>query len=213
MEKHGHQIRFTVARGPLNIASFLMGTTEFLIGLRSEPDKIHQLLEIITCYLTDWLRLQKQSFDTIDGIFILDDIVGFCGQPDFVEFASPYLSRVFNAFPASVRFFHNDADGRVCAPYLPQIGVNLFNFSFLHSLSEMKMWTKNQVVLVGNIPPRDTLALCSPQEIAAQTRLALDSVEDTSRILLSAGGGMPDGVDSQQIRAFIDAVQIGERQI
>lgn len=213
IEKHGHQIRFAVARGPLNIASFLMGTTEFLIGLRTEPEKMHKLLGIITDFLTDWLRLQKQSFETIDGIFILDDIVGFCGEPDFVEFAKPYLTRVFQAFPAAVRFFHNDADGRVCAPHLAHIGVNLFNFSFLHSLAEMKAWTGNQVVLVGNIPPRDTLARCNPQEIAAQTQSALSSVEDTSRILLSAGGGMPDGVDSQQIRAFMDAVQKGKMRI
>ncbi|MDZ7340165.1 MAG: uroporphyrinogen decarboxylase family protein, partial [candidate division KSB1 bacterium] len=30
IEVAGHKIRFAVARGPLNIASFLMGTTEFL---------------------------------------------------------------------------------------------------------------------------------------------------------------------------------------
>ena len=33
IEKEGHKIRFAVARGPLNVASFLSGTTEFLMAL------------------------------------------------------------------------------------------------------------------------------------------------------------------------------------
>ncbi|HQK11655.1 MAG TPA: uroporphyrinogen decarboxylase family protein, partial [Candidatus Marinimicrobia bacterium] len=33
IENAGHKIRFAVARGPLNIASFLMGTTEFLMAM------------------------------------------------------------------------------------------------------------------------------------------------------------------------------------
>ena len=38
IEEEGHQIKFAVARGPLNIASFLMGTTEFLMALNDEPE-------------------------------------------------------------------------------------------------------------------------------------------------------------------------------
>ena len=39
IEKAGHKIRFAVARGPLNIASFLMGTTEFLMALKTDPEQ------------------------------------------------------------------------------------------------------------------------------------------------------------------------------
>ena len=40
-----HQVRFAVARGPLNIASFLMGTTEFMMALALDPDGSHKLLQ------------------------------------------------------------------------------------------------------------------------------------------------------------------------
>ena len=36
----GHEIKFAVARGPLNIASFLMGTTELMMAMMEEPEKI-----------------------------------------------------------------------------------------------------------------------------------------------------------------------------
>lgn len=207
IEQMGHAIRFAVARGPLNIASFLMGTTEFLIGTRTDPDKIHTLLRMITDYTIQWLKVQKAAFDTIDGILILDDIVGFCGKPDFEEFAKPYLQSIFQSLDVKVRFFHNDADGRICAPFLPEIGVNLFNFSFLHALQEMKQWTDSKVTLLGNIPPRDVLALGTPPDVESSVLSSVDGLADTSRLILSCGGGMPDGVSNNNLNAFISAAR------
>jgi uroporphyrinogen decarboxylase len=207
IEDAGHAIRFAVARGPLNIAAFLMGNTEFLVGLKTEPDRIHTLLGTVTDFLVDWLRLQAATVSTIDGIFLLDDIAGFLGDADFRAFAKPYLAKAFGAFDARVRFFHNDAPGRVCAPHLAEISVNLFNFAYEHSLTEMREWTGGGVALVGNIPPRDVLAAGSPDDVRAAVRAALDGLEDTSGLVLSCGGGMPPGVPTRNIEAFVEAAR------
>ena len=42
--KNDHQIRFAVARGPLNIACFLMGTTELMTAIGMDPERTHKLL-------------------------------------------------------------------------------------------------------------------------------------------------------------------------
>jgi uroporphyrinogen decarboxylase len=207
MEKLGHPIRFAVSRGPLNIASFLMGTTEFLAALALEPEPVQRLLRLITDYIIRWLGVQKKYFDTIDGVLILDDIVGFLGKPDFETFAKPYLKEIFQSIPVSVRFFHNDADGRICAPYLAELGVNLFNFSFQHSLAEMKEWTGGKVVLLGNIPPRDILAQGTPEQVRRCVRQTIHSLSDRRQVILSCGGGVPDGVSTENLRAFLDAVK------
>jgi len=206
IEQAGHAIKFAVSRGPLNVASFLMGTTEFLTVIRTNPDETHKLLGIVTDFIIDWLELQAETFPTIDGILILDDIVGFLGEQDFKEAALPYITRVFQSRKVSVRFFHNDAAGLVCAPYLAQIGVNLFNFSYQHTLSQMKELTKNNVTLLGNIPGRDVLAAGTPEDVRNSVKAALDSVAEVSRIILSCGGGMPPGVPTENIEAFLSAV-------
>lgn len=201
IEEAGHAIRFAVSRGPLNIATFLMGTTEFLMAIRTDPDAIRRLLTLLTDFTVDWLQYQKQRFPSIEGIFILDDIVGFLGEADFREAALPYLRRIFNCLDAPVRFFHNDAQGLVCARFLQEIGINLFNFSFEHSLAKMKERVGSDVTLLGNIPPRDVLAQGTPEEVAASAKAAVASVDDKSHIILSCGGGMPPGVPSENIRA------------
>ena len=201
----GHAIRFAIARGPLNVASFLMGSTEFMMALKLDPDKAHALLRTVTDFLVDWLQYQAGAFETVDGILILDDIVGFLGDDDCREFALPYLKECFEAVDATVRFFHNDAQGKVCAPHLPEIGVNLFNFAFEHSLAEMREWTGGQVALLGNIPPRDVLAAGTPEQVAQCVTDTLAPLDDTAGIILSCGGGMPPGVSTENIQAFLTA--------
>jgi uroporphyrinogen-III decarboxylase len=202
----GHSIKFAIARGPLNIASFLLGTTELMMGLRTDPEQTHILLTMVSDFLVDWLELQIDTFPSIDGIFILDDIIGFLGKDDFEKFALPYLKRIFQSFDVTVKFLHNDAQGLVCAPYLTQIGVNLFNFSFEHSIIEMKELAGNCVTLVGNIPPRDVLAAGTADQVSRAVKDTLASLSDKTRVILSAGGGMPPDVPTENINAFLAAV-------
>jgi uroporphyrinogen decarboxylase len=207
IQEMGHEIRFAVARGPLNIATFLMGTTDFMMALMMNPDEIHQLLRTITDFTVDWLRLQKETFPTIEGILLLDDIVGFVGEDECKEFAVPYLKQAFDAFETKVRFFHNDAQGLVSTPFLKEVGVNLFNFSFEHSINEIRELAGTEIVLLGNLPPRDVMAAGTPEKVAEETRKMVAEVQDKSRVLWSVGGGMPQNVPTENIKAFIATIK------
>jgi uroporphyrinogen-III decarboxylase len=205
IEAAGHRIRFAVARGPLNIASYLMGTTEFLTMMMTDPGRTHVLLKKITRFLKEWIALQCETFSSIDGVLLLDDIIGFIGEREFREFALPYLKELFEA-GVRVRFLHNDAPCRVSAPFLHGIGVNLFNMGFDISLTELKKLTQNNVALLGNIPPRDVLSAGTPGDVAEAAKGLLTSLGDHSKVIASCGGGMPPGVKSENISAFVRAV-------
>jgi uroporphyrinogen-III decarboxylase len=205
IESMGHRIRFSVSRGPLNIAAHLMGTTEFLMAMLTEPERIHKLLGLITEFLAAWHDLQKSTFDSIDGILILDDLIGFIGTEQFVEFGLPYLKILYNR-NVSVKFLHNDAQWQSSAEYLPEIGINLFNMAFDPSLNELKSLTKNNVTMLGNIPPRDVLAQGSTGDIKNAVKQLISSLTEPSRVIVSCGGGMPPGVTTAQIETFIEAV-------
>ena len=206
IEAAGHKIRFAVARGPLNVASYLMGSTEFLTMMMMQPDKAEILMKKITAYLKNWLSLQMETFPSIDGIFLLDDIIGFMGENEFRTFGLPYFKELFDV-NVSVKFLHNDAPCKVSAPFLPEMGVNLFNMGFEVTLNELKALTKGKVTLVGNIPPRDVLGSGTAEDVTEATKALLNSLEDKSRVIMSCGGGMPPGVKSENIRAFVDAVR------
>lgn len=208
IESMGHQIKFAVARGPLNIASFLLGTTEFMMGMMTDPDQCHKLIDLITDFLIDWIGYQIECFPTIEGVFLLDDIIGFVGDQQCSEYVVPCFKRIYGAFDAKINMLHNDASGLVCAPYLSQMGVNLLNPSFEHSLQELKELTDNKVAILGNIPPRDVLAQGTEQDVQDAVKNSVAGLEDLSRIILSCGGGMPQNVSSDNIKAFNDAARL-----
>ena len=206
IEKAGHKIRFAVARGPLNIASFLMGTPEFMEALKTEPELMHRLLEIVTDFLVEWIAVQREAFPTIDGILLLDDIVGFVSRRDFETFGLPYLQRAFSA-DVTVKFFHNDAPAKASAPMLEAAGINLFNFGIQHTLADMKTWTNNRIALMGNIPPRDVLAEGTPADVRGSVTEILSALDDKSRLIVSCGGGMPPQAPTENIKALISTVE------
>ena len=206
MEDAGHPVRFSVSRGPLNIASYLMGTTELMMAVMMNPAEVHQLLRKITDYLVGFHRFQQQQFPSIDGILLLDDIIGFISEDQFREFGLPYFKELFN-HNVSIKFLHNDANCMESVRYLPEMGVNLFNMGFETDLNQLKELTGGQVTMLGNIPPRDVLARGTETEVRDAAASLLRQLKDPSRVIFSCGGGMPPGVPTGNIRAFIDAIR------
>ena len=206
IEAAGHRIRFSVSRGPLNIASFLMGATELMMALVMEPDRIHYLMRIITDFLKRWHELQRQTFPDIDGILMLDDIVGFIGEDDFLTFGFPYIKEIYDASSSTVKFFHNDADFRVSVKHYPDMGVNLYNPGIQMGVNEIKEATGNRLTVLGSIPPRDVLAAGTPDQVKQAAANLLNELNDPSRFILSCAGGMPPNVTSENIRTLIQSL-------
>ena len=97
---------------------------------------------------------------------------------------------------------------KISTHFLPEIDINLFNIGFVISLNELKGLTQNRVTLLGNIPPRNVLASGKPVNVTNATVDLLNSLKDKSRVILSCGGGMPIGVTTENLMAFVQAVSI-----
>ena len=96
----GYILPMVTSRGPLCTAGFVRGTTEFMIDLVEDPKGAHKLIDLCTRVIIDWLKAQQKVMgDTVESIFILDDIVGFINEEHYLEFAHPYLKRICDAFP------------------------------------------------------------------------------------------------------------------
>ena len=204
----GHQIKFSVSRGPLNVASYLMGTTELMIALLTDPGNVHVLMDKITLLLKQWHDLQQETFPSIDGIFLLDDVIGFISGEHFETFGLPYFKTLFDR-DVAVKFLHNDAPCKASVQYLPEMGVNLFNMGFDTDLNELKDITGYQTAMLGNIPPRDVLAQGDPSDVERVVKELKAHLKDRKKVVFSCGGGMPPGVSTENIRTFIQTVQNG----
>ena len=201
------KVRIVAARGPLNIASFLLSVPQFCMAVKIYPDETHALLEKTTELVIKWLRAQMDVLDDVEGILVLDDICGFFSEEDYLEFAHPYLKRIFDSFEVPVKMFHNDNFGNryVTFPHISDLGVNIFNFSCDADIVEARRLLGDDVCILGIVPPRDVLVGGTPDDVEKAVFDQLDRYGSRKGIILSAGGGASPGMKYDNFRAFIDA--------
>ena len=204
----GMDIRIAASRGPLALASHLLGLTGFLVGLKTEPEKTHRLLRITTRTVKEWLEAQAGVLPGIEGILVLDDVMGFLSREDYLEFAHPYFKEVFSAV-AGLKILHNDSDSPVCYEFLDELGVNVFNFTHMQGIRSVRERVGDSVCLMGNVAPLDVLARGSAEQTAGSAKACIAENHGHRRFLLSAGGGVSPGTPEENIRALIAAATGG----
>ncbi len=163
----GYILPLVTSRGPLCTAGFVRGTTHFMIELVENPEGAHRLIDLCTRVVIDWLKAQhKVMGDTVEGIFILDDIVGFINEEHYLEFAHPYLKRICDAFPKDwVKIYHNDAEVDACLDHLPDAGFNVLNWGKQKDIREVKQRVGDRMCLMGNVNPLEIAVRGTPEEV------------------------------------------------
>ncbi len=203
----GHVVRIIAARGPLVLATHLLGVTEFLLALKTAPDQAHQLLRTTTTLVRTWLEAQAEVLPDVGGVLLLDDIVGFLSLPDYREFAHPYLAEVFGAFPELLKLFHNDTNNPVSFGCYAELGIRVLNFTHQQPLDRVRDLAGGEICLMGNVPPLEVLARGTPDQVQAQVAACRRAHPAARGWLLSAGGGTSPGTPGANIRALAAAAR------
>ncbi len=213
LEERGRAMRIVAARGPLNVAGFLMTIPEFCVAVKTDPDRVHRLLDKTAELVIRWLEAQAEAAGEIGGILLLDDICGFFSEEEYLEFAHPRLKRIFDYFSVPVKIFHNDNFGNryTTFPYIAELGVQLFNFSHQAELGEAFRLLGPKVSVLGNLPPLELLTRGTPEKVARAVKALVASRPEGCRLMLSAGGGASPGMPKDNLRAMLDA--LAETQI
>jgi uroporphyrinogen-III decarboxylase len=171
-----------------------------MIDIVEKPEWAHKLIDLSTNLIIDWLKAQTEIMgETVEGIFILDDIVGFINEEHYKEFAHPYLKRICDAFPKDwVKIYHNDADINACLDYLPDCGFNVLNWGKQTDIGEVKNRVGNKMCLMGNVNPLEIGVRGTPEEVYDATIEVLEK-SGGEGIILSVGGGTSPGMPAENI--------------
>ncbi len=202
----GHMIPVVAARGPLCLASFLRGVSEFMLDTVESPEAVHNMLATCTQTVIDWLTAQAEAVgDTVEGILVLDDIVGFLSAPAYKEFAEPYLKQICAAFPPGwVKVYHNDANIKPFMSELGNTGFDVVNWSHKVDAVELRAKTGGKLCLMGNVPPLDVGVRGTPEMVRASVA-DLMSRTGGQGLILSMGGGVSPGMPRENLTALVEA--------
>jgi uroporphyrinogen-III decarboxylase len=207
LKRHRQHIKMVAARGPLAIAAHLRGITELMMDLKLSPAETKKLLEITTQTVIQWLQAQRDNLSEVEGIMVLDDIIGFLSPTDYLEFAHPCLKEIFSSFEGMVKVYHNDSNISHLLINLTETGFHVLNFSHDLDIAEVSQKVGGKIWLMGNIPPLDVLVRGTPNEVKSYALQCLNKTTGGHGLILSAGGGVSPGTPAENIDALVEALR------
>ncbi|MFZ5919195.1 MAG: uroporphyrinogen decarboxylase family protein [Chloroflexota bacterium] len=207
LRAEGLGIRMVAARGPLTIASWLMGVTPLLLGFADSPRLVDALLETMTTTVIRWLHAQLEALRQPEGILLLDDIVGMVSRRHYEALIQPHLRRIFDEFEGLLRIYHNDTPCLHLAASLAEANFDVFNLSHEVDLAEVKAKMGHRVALMGNVPPLDVGVRGTPQDVAHCAAECLEKGAPGGGMILSFGGGVSPGTPPENIKALLRAAR------
>jgi uroporphyrinogen decarboxylase len=207
LSTEGTPIPMIAARGPMAVASWLVGITPLMEGLVMEPEMTGKLLETVTTSLISWLQAQLDCLSQPEGILLLDDLVGMVSPRTYKKQIEPHLQRIFAAFDGLIRIYHNDTPCPKLLEPLKEAGFDVFNFSHKTDIAEVKEKMGHRVALLGNVAPLDLGVRGTPEAVYAAAKECLVKAAPGGGMILSFGGGVSPGTKPENIDALLQAAQ------
>ena len=205
LSAEGIPIRMVAARGPMAVASWLVGITVLMEGLVMEPEMTGQLLETVTTSLISWLQAQLDCLSQPEGILLLDDLVGMVSPRTYQKQVEPHLKRIFAAFDGLIRIYHNDTPCPRLLEPLAEAGFDVFNFSHQTDIAAVKEKMGHRVALMGNVAPLDLGVRGTADEVYGAALDCLRKAAPGGGMILSFGGGVSPGTKPENITALVQA--------
>jgi uroporphyrinogen decarboxylase len=207
LSAEGLGIRMVAARGPMTVASWLVGITPLMMEIATRPDMVSRVLETATTTIIRWLHAQLDAIRHPEGILLLDDMVGMVSKKHYEAIIHPHLRRIFDEFDGLIRIYHNDTPCLHLAQSLAQANFDVFNFSHKVDLAEIKARMGHRVALMGNVPPLDVGVRGRSEDVAHSARACLEKGAAGGGLILSFGGGVSPETPPENIQALWQAAQ------
>ncbi len=201
----GLGIHMVASRGPLTVASWLVGISALMEGLAAQPEVVSRLLETVTTSIIHWLKAQSDCLRQPQGILLLDDLVGMVSPRTYKAMIEPHLKRIFASFDGMLRIYHNDTPCPRLLEHLAGAGFNVFNFSHEMDIAMVKEKMGSQVALMGNVAPLGLGVRGTPAEVYAAAMNCLEKAAPGGGMILSFGGGVSPGTLPENIDALLQA--------
>jgi uroporphyrinogen decarboxylase len=207
LQAEGLGIRMVAARGPMTLASWLVGVTPLMMGVAMDPGAVSRLLEMTTTTIIRWLQAQLDRLRQPEGILLLDDVVGMVSPRHYETLVHPHLRRIFDQFEGLIRIYHNDTPCPRLLEGLAEANFDVFNFSHEMEIGQVKAVMGHRVAMMGNVPPLDAGVRGTPADVTQWARKCLEQGTPGGGMILSFGGGVSGETPAENIDALIEATR------
>jgi len=186
--------------GPFGLAAKFFGFNNFLMWIITNPEWVHQIMEILTPFAIDYAIAQVEAGS--DAIILGEatctgDLISSRTYRDFIM---PYHTKLCQAIPVpDILHICGKSTGHL--PYILQTGTACYNFDEGVNLAEAVRLLKGKVALAGSVPTLSVLLNGTADETFQYATNCLDAGVD----LLTPGCAMAPHTPIENINAMARA--------
>lgn len=196
------------AGSPWTLACYLVeggGSEAFPITrslIKTHPERMHRLLEILTATVADYLTKQLQA--GADAIQIFDSWASVLSGPEYETFSLSYIREVVRRLPANAPVILYAKGKSAEAASLAATGVPCLGVDWTMPLSKVRVLAGRPICLQGNLDPEFIVG--SPEAAVKATKaILIDNAGDPGHIF-NLGHGITPDAKIETLQAVLDTV-------
>lgn len=204
---------FGGAIGPFSLAGRLFDMTEIMVGLMTEPEMVHKLLDKCTEFLIEYAKAFKEV--GANGIIIAEPASGLLSPANCTEFSSGYVKRIVDAVQDDyfMVILHNCGNTKNLVTSLISTGSAGFHFGNAVDMRDIMPQMPWGRVAFGNIDPARTFKNGTVDDMKEKTWELLNNTANYKNFVLSSGCDVPPGTPVENVEAFYDTLAEFNRNV
>lgn len=185
----GYRVNPHPIMGPFTVGASIRGISDFSADTIMEPDLVAKILDVVIETQIRFMKAQEKILGSLHHIFLADDLSAFLSEPMYRDIILPGYLRLFEEFPDTQRWLHNDSTARHVAPAIADSGMVAWQYLPEIPPQEALELTRGKVTLLGGLSPLE-LQQWSEEETYQKCTDILSSFEGNSKFVLAAGGSV-----------------------
>lgn len=192
--------------GPYSLAGRLLGMTEIMISIYTEPQMVTLLLEKCTDFLINYVMAIKNT--GVAGVIMAEPAAGLLSDEDCFNFSSVYIKRIVDAVQDEtfIIILHNCGNTGHCTQAMLKSQAKCLHFGNKINMVKALNECPSNMLVMGNLDPVGVLKMSKENDVRLQTLKLLEETNSYNNFILSTGCDVPPNVPIENIQAFYDAL-------
>lgn len=193
--------------GPYSLAGRLMGMTEIMTAIYTDPDMVMLLLEKCNDFLLNYCKEIKKT--GIGGVVIAEPAAGLISAEDCSAYSSAFVKKIVEEVQdeSFMIVLHNCGNTGHCTGAMVETGAAALHFGNRVDMLSALQECPQDVLVMGNLDPVGCMKMSTPESVYFATTQLLDKTSGYRNFVLSTGCDVPPHISSDNINAFYRALQ------
>lgn len=199
-------LRGAYVTGPYTLAGLMMGADEAALATIMHPNKLHEICNVVTEKIHEYIKLLVAAGAQM--ICILEPSAVMLGPDQFEQFSGQYVNRIVDKYVQTdvAMIYHICGNTMHLVKKMCESGVNALSLDSAEAgvdLSEVARLISDDVILIGNISPTETLLNGCSVDVEKEVIQLCKSMEEFPNFILSTGCDLPQETPLENIHAFM----------